>query len=437
MENHLLLYLITFFFLLLVVAKMVGVFYEKRKTSFKVWILLLVLIYFVFSSLHLFIINFLSPDWLATDILAFFVGSIVISLNYKSTIARRLVAALSTGIIMIISMLPVGIVVAFLFPNLQVGGVEQVAMTNIAVIPMAYLIAVLISRFKNIKKKVMFPRIALIAPLSAAVIFMIFLGTGIMSTFGIDITEEVGVILFLVLIVWLIFSNFFLFDILSAKYEEKMKSERQTQEKEYYFTQCQLMQESAEQIKAVRHDIKIHLAALKRFTANGDMNDIKSYLDSLVSDIEKSEVYSDTGNIAFDSIINYKLQNAKSDDIKLDLNVAVPPELNIEVVDIVTIIGNLLDNALEAVAKVNEKTIKIDIKFKNGGLFTKIENSFDGEVKYNEGIAESAIVSLKGSNEHGYGLKNIKQSIEKYNGHMKISHKDNIFSTGVFLYVSD
>jgi len=87
-----------------------------------------------------------------------------------------------------------------------------------------------------------------------------------------------------------VFSNFFLFDILSAKYEEKLNLERQAQEKEYYFTQCQLMQESTEQVKAVRHDIKNHLATLKGFTTNGTIEDIKGYLDSLVNDIEKSEV---------------------------------------------------------------------------------------------------------------------------------------------------
>ena len=437
MDRYTAIYLITLFFLLLVVAKMVGVFHEKRRTSFKALLLSFLSIYFMFCFLHLYVITHLSSDWLATDILAFFVGSFVISLHYESTIGRRLASTLFIGVIMIFSMLPIGVVIEFVFPNILLNGVERVAMTNIAVIPIAYLVAALMSRFKNIKKKVMFPRIALIAPLSAAVIFIIFLGTGIMYTFGIDITEEVGIVLLLVLIVWLIFSNFFMFNILSAKYEEKLKSEQQAQEKEYYFAQCQLMQESAEQIRAVRHDIKLHLATLKGFTINGDLEDIKGYLDSLVADIEKSEIYSNTGNIAFDSIINYKLQNAKSDNIKLDLNVAVPPELNVEVVDIVTIIGNLLDNALEAVAKVNEKIIKIDIKFNKGGLFAKIENSFNGEVQYDEGMAESSIVSLKGSNEHGYGLKNIKQSVEKYNGHMKISHKDNIFSTGIFLYVSD
>jgi len=332
----------------------------------------------------------------------------------------------------------IGNAVLFLFSDFQLGGAAWIAVTYITLIPTGFLMATLISRFKGIKKKAPFPRIALIAPLSTALIMLAAFAYVIAYIFGIGITEEVGMIFVLLAFAWLIFSNFFLFDILSAKYEEKLISQRQAQEKEYYYTQCRLMRESAEQVKAVRHDIKIHLATLKDFTTSGNMDDIKGYLDRLVDDIVKSETFSDTGNIAFDSIINYKLQNAKNDNIKLDLNIAVPPEISIEVTDIVTILGNLLDNALEAVAKVSEKIIKLDIKFSKGGLFAKIENSFNGEVKYEEhGKVDSPIVSLKGDSEHGYGLKNIKQSVEKYNGHMKISYADNTFSIGVFLYAND
>jgi len=103
------------------------------------------------------------------------------------------------------------------------------------------------------------------------------------------------------------------------------------------------------------------------------------------------------------------------------------------------VLGNMLDNALDAVAKVDEKMIKLDIEFVKGGLFIKVDNSFNGEVKYlneNDG-EERKIASLKDGEEHGYGLKNIMQSVEKYNGHMEISHTSNIFSVGVFLHLTD
>jgi len=57
-------------------------------------------------------------------------------------------------------------------------------------------------------------------------------------------------------------------------------------------------------------------------------------------------------------------------------------DINVAAIDLVTILGNLLDNALEAVKKVDDKWIKLDIEFKRGSLLIKIENSFDGEIAY-------------------------------------------------------
>jgi sensor histidine kinase regulating citrate/malate metabolism len=217
---------------------------------------------------------------------------------------------------------------------------------------------------------------------------------------------------------------------MSAAYENKLQSTLLAQEKEYYFTQCRLMQESVEEMKAYRHDVKLHLATLKDFVADNKV--ATDYLNSL-SDIVEKEVHSTTGNIAFDSIINFKLKNKKN--IALDINVLVPPTLNIEAIDVVTIIGNLLDNALTAVEKAEDKFITLTVELNKGNLFIETKNSFDGYVKYEERDGEKVIVTSKKGNRHGYGIKNIKKSTEKYNGHIDISHESNVFSVGVLLYI--
>jgi sensor histidine kinase regulating citrate/malate metabolism len=108
----------------------------------------------------------------------------------------------------------------------------------------------------------------------------------------------------------------------------------------------------------------------------------------------------------------------------------IPVILNIETADIVTILGNLLDNAVDVVAKTENKMINLDIEYNRGSLFIQINNTFDSVVKYDN----EHIVTLKDSDEHGYGLKNIKRSVEKYNGYVDISHKENIFSVAIILY---
>jgi len=297
-----------------------------------------------------------------------------------------------------------------------------------------YVISLLFLKVKNIKKiSTFFPPMFWISALMISGL----------SSIGLIMTmvylHQVIAMIFVIIVLGINVLVLYLQDSLSAAYEDKLKSTLHTQEKEYYFTQCKLMQESVENIKTIRHDMKLHLATTRDFTVRGKANEATDYLDGLLGDIKKKEIYSNTGNTAFDSIINYKLNDAKQENIKLDLRLLIPPTLNIETADIVTILGNLLDNALDAVAKVRDKAIKLDIEYSKESLFIQVENTFDGVVEYEKGKngTEKIIATRKDGDNHGYGLKNIRKSVEKYNGHVDISHDDNVFSIGVLLYVND
>ncbi|MCL2189034.1 MAG: GHKL domain-containing protein [Defluviitaleaceae bacterium] len=106
-------------------------------------------------------------------------------------------------------------------------------------------------------------------------------------------------------------------------------------------------------------------------------------------------MYSDTNNTAFDSIINFKLNNAKQENIKLD------------------------------------------IEYSRESLFIQVENAFDGMVKYDNNTADKRISTRKSGGEHGHGLKNIRKFVEKYNGHIDITYDENTFTVTVLLYVNE
>jgi sensor histidine kinase regulating citrate/malate metabolism len=237
----------------------------------------------------------------------------------------------------------------------------------------------------------------------------------------------------------LLFANIFilfLYDTIASEYENKINAMLSGQEKEYYFRQCGLMQESVEKMQSYRHDVKLHLTTLKDYVT--DNNDATEYLVSLIGDLGESGLYSSTGNIALDSIINFKLGNAKDDNIQTDIALSVPSAINIEVQDIVAILGNLLDNALDAVANAQEKTINLKIEYSKGNLLIKLENTFDGLVRYEkkgEGEDKRIVTGKDDKGEHGYGLKNVKRSVDKYNGQMDISHEENTFSVAILLYL--
>ena len=229
---------------------------------------------------------------------------------------------------------------------------------------------------------------------------------------------------------------FYLHDRLAASHARSLEAALYAQEREYYLTQCRMMQESLEQTRSVRHDMITHFAALRGITAKNRDEEAAVYLDKLLADTDQVQAYSDTGNVVFDSIINYKLKNAEQHNIKPDIRLRIPPSLDIDPPDIAAILGNLLDNALHATARVPEKTIKLDIEYSRQALFMLVENTFDGIVNYPQGIAEKRLpVSSKPSG--GHGLKNILRAVEKYNGLLDITHNESVFSVTVFLYIKD
>ena len=242
-----------------------------------------------------------------------------------------------------------------------------------------------------------------------------------------------GLLFIIIIIVVLSLGGTVLF--LSVKRRNSnMKKETMEQERELYYTQMNVMQGSLEQQKSIRHDIKLHLAMVKRYLLEGEKGDAVKYLEDIFEELEVKS-YIESNNIAFDSIMNYKLSEAKK-DVKIETNVTLPQEVKMDVMDIVIIMGNLIENALEAVERVSEKKVEIDVFFDRGNLFINIKNTFDGEIKYSkDSTKEKRIISRKGGRNHGYGLKNVKRSVEKYNGKLEISHDEQIFNVNVLVYL--
>lgn len=133
-----------------------------------------------------------------------------------------------------------------------------------------------------------------------------------------------------------------------------------------------------------------------------------------------------------DSILNYKIDEAQKRGIKVDLDVDIPEKLNIQPFDLNIILGNLLDNAIEAVSKLERnKVIKASIKLDRNILYINISNPFDGNIIYKKSNLKT---THKDKENHGFGLKSVKKAISKYNGIMNVYHTDSIFNVDVLLY---
>ena len=143
--------------------------------------------------------------------------------------------------------------------------------------------------------------------------------------------------------------------------------------------------------------------------------------------------YVDSGNKEIDSTLNYLLQKADKILDNTKISIVLPENLSVHTFSINVILGNLLDNAIEAAQNSKEKYLGIDIRTKRGLLFITIENSYDGSIQLHK---NEIVTSRKNKESHGIGLKNVKMIVEEQGGEMQVIWVNNRFVVKVMLYLS-
>lgn len=186
-----------------------------------------------------------------------------------------------------------------------------------------------------------------------------------------------------------------------------------------------------EDMRGWRHDFKNQLQILKGISLEGNMEDVIKYLDQLDISLSQIEPKVKTGNKMTDAILNSKISLAKSNNIKIVADAHVPVALTIPSTDLSIIIGNLLDNAIEANLKIKEEDrfIRIYMDMKNTQLYISITNGAEPVKKKK---FDEIFLSTKGKN-HGLGLIRIDDVIERNNGYINRNSEENAFTTEVLL----
>ena len=191
-----------------------------------------------------------------------------------------------------------------------------------------------------------------------------------------------------------------------------------------------LMKSSLDSIECLKHDMKNHLITLRKYADDHNYNKLIAYLNSISETVSVHSIIIETGNANVDSIINYKFQEMSDKGININYSISIPEELNILDYDINIVIGNLLNNAIEALNKTDEKEFFIKIYFDKNILFIHMENSFNGNVRKEKG---EILTTKQDKQNHGLGLKSIKRVLEKYDGDIIIDYNEEVFITDVML----
>lgn len=237
-----------------------------------------------------------------------------------------------------------------------------------------------------------------------------------------------SIVRFVVIIIFRIFIVIFslkMYEYMTLKDEKRALSQRAVA----YENEMQIIKQSTEAVTLLKHDMKNHLLMLGEMYRNDKKDEIESYLDTILYQLDNDSI-AQSNNFAIDSIINFKLGSARTKDFNVNVEISVPQVLNIPSHDLITVLGNLLDNAITATEKSQEKNINIKINYKMGSLIILIDNSFDGNLILENSSFKTTKVFQK---NHGLGLKSVKNVLEKYDGELQIDYTNNVFSVSVLI----
>lgn len=405
------------------VYRLFNVFFKKRRTSslieFGSYALYYILISFLYLKINIPILT------LWGNIICL----IIISYTYTSPYKNRFVAIFLIYLILMIVETVITLLTGYLFisifrPNPEYSSVLVNILSNL----IGFFVVLFIEGYAHIKKGSQVSTHYWLSILAISFSSLYIILTLVESK--IDIMQSSIIISLLFIMIMIIF---YLYDGLKASAEIQIQNTVLEQEKKYYMNQFNLMKSSVDHISSLKHDLNNHMGAISILINNDKKPEALDYISQIKDYTNLNKEYIESGNIVIDSIVNYKLDYINTTDTEIDLDISIPHDLDLKEFDMVVILGNLLDNSIEALDKLNrDRFFSLSIKYELGLLMINCRNTYDGTTLTKN---NSLISSKADKDNHGYGIKNIESTLDKYNGLMKYDYTDDFFVVDILMYV--
>ena len=210
----------------------------------------------------------------------------------------------------------------------------------------------------------------------------------------------------------------------SLKKENQLMQRMLKAQEEYY----QVLLEKENETKAFRHDMRNHLYCLNTLYSEGKYTEFENYLTKLTNTFGKLKPSYNTGNCLVDAILSQL--SSKSKGVKIDLTGHFSDKMDVSSFDLCTIFFNVLQNAIEAAEKTEEKSVSVFIGYMTSNLLIKVRNSALSAPCFEEG----RYISDKTGTGHGYGIQNVRECVEKSEGSFSMNYADGNVTTDIVLY---
>ncbi len=208
------------------------------------------------------------------------------------------------------------------------------------------------------------------------------------------------------------------------EYESKIARQQLELQKNHYLD----IMERQEETRRLWHDIKKYIASVEALIDGENKAEAQQCLDNIQSAFSEITNAVDTGNKFVDSILTYGMKKAAELGVTIQPEIWIDSKIDFPAPDLFVIIGNTLDNAIEACCQIDEEAariISVGLYQKNHLLLYEISNPYTGKKFQKPGKI------------HGYGLKNVEACVNRNDGLMSISKGNSVFSVSIQLNLGE
>ena len=195
-------------------------------------------------------------------------------------------------------------------------------------------------------------------------------------------------------------------------------------------SQFESQREYMESFSRTRHDFRQNILTMKNLYHEGDYTRLGEYIDEYYASLPSPETKQYCQNGALNALLNFYAGKAKENGIRASFRIDIPRKISVSDVDLCTIIGNILENAIAACMDLpeEERMLSLSGLVQNHRLYIVATNTFNGIIRQWNG----EYLSLRHSG-NGIGLNSVRASAEKYHGKAEFSHNEKEFQSNVLL----
>lgn len=226
---------------------------------------------------------------------------------------------------------------------------------------------------------------------------------------------------------------FALFESIMRNFDKEYKYHMIENQLEMQMNHYNKLAESREILSEVVHDFKNHLNCMYNLYKYNKLAELGKYIENLIN-VSDTEKVIDTGNPVIDALLHDKSNAAEKEGIGFKHMLNLPSDINIAYNDICAVLGNSLDNAIEACRRIEDQSlnreIELSMNYRDSYLVIVVTNTID-KPPQKEGKFFRSSKDTPGL--HGLGMQSIERTVRKYNGNMVVKHDSSRFTLEIVM----